>query len=98
MTTGTCLIRYGVLTGITRWPRTLARRPTSVRQLADRLDPLLARGDIALVLGGNCTIALGVMAALRRLDAGRPDCCTSTAITTSTLQKAPRTGRWTGWG
>jgi arginase len=45
---------------------------TSLQQLADRLDPLLARGDIALVLGGNCTIALGVAAALRRLDAGAP--------------------------
>jgi arginase len=45
---------------------------TSVQQLADRLYPLLARGDIALVLGGNCTIALGVVAALRRLDAGVP--------------------------
>jgi arginase len=44
----------------------------SVQQLADRLDPLLARGDIALVLGGNCTIALGIMAALQRLDAGAP--------------------------
>jgi arginase len=44
----------------------------SVQQLADRLSPLLARGDIALVLGGNCTIALGVVAALRLLDAGAP--------------------------
>jgi arginase len=44
----------------------------SLRQLADRLEPLFARGDFALVLGGNCTIALGVMAALRRLDAGAP--------------------------
>jgi arginase len=44
----------------------------SVRQLADRLHPLLARGDLALVIGGNCTIALGVVAALRRLDAGTP--------------------------
>ena len=35
----------------------------SVQQLADRLGPLLARDDIALVLGGNCTIALGVVAA-----------------------------------
>jgi arginase len=42
----------------------------SLQQLADRLEPLLARGDFALVLGGNCTIALGVMAALRRLDNG----------------------------
>ena len=45
---------------------------TSLRQLADRLHPLLARGDVALVLGGNCTIALGVVAALRRLGAGAP--------------------------
>jgi arginase len=45
---------------------------TSVQQLADRLDPLLARGDIALVLGGNCTVALGVVAALQRLDTGAP--------------------------
>ena len=44
----------------------------SVQQLADRLHPLLARGDIALVLGGNCTVAIGVVAALWRLDAGAP--------------------------
>jgi arginase len=44
----------------------------SLRQLADRLGPLLARGDFALVLGGNCTIALGIMAALRRLDTDVP--------------------------
>jgi len=44
----------------------------SVRELADRLGPLLARGDFALVLGGNCTIVLGVMAALRRLGTGAP--------------------------
>ena len=44
----------------------------SVQQLADRLYPLLARGDIALVLGGNCTIALGVVAALGLLGAGTP--------------------------
>lgn len=44
----------------------------SVQQLSDRLSPLLARGDTALVLGGNCTIALGVVAALRLLGAGTP--------------------------
>ena len=48
------------------------RATMSVQQLADRLGPLLARGDIALVLGGNCTIALGVMEALRLLGAGTP--------------------------
>jgi arginase len=44
----------------------------SVRELASRLGPLLARGDFALVLGGNCTIALGIMAALRGLGTGTP--------------------------
>jgi arginase len=44
----------------------------SLRELADRLGPLLARGDFALVLGGNCTIALAIMAALRRLGTGAP--------------------------
>ena len=44
----------------------------SVQQLADRLQPLLERGDMALVLGGNCTVALGVVAALRGLGAGAP--------------------------
>jgi Arginase family len=44
----------------------------SLQQLADRLHPLLTRGDMVLVLGGNCTIALGVMAALRGLGAGAP--------------------------
>ena len=33
---------------------------------------MLARGDVALVLGGNCTIALGIMAALRLLGTGTP--------------------------
>jgi arginase len=44
----------------------------SLQQLTERLEPLLARGDLALVLGGNCTIVLGVMAALRRLGSGAP--------------------------
>jgi arginase len=44
----------------------------SLQQLASRLEPLLARGDLALVLGGNCTIVLGVMAALRGLGDGTP--------------------------
>jgi arginase len=41
----------------------------SVQELIERLIPLLARGDTLLVLGGNCTVALGVAAALRRLSA-----------------------------
>jgi arginase len=43
-----------------------------LRELAERLGPLLADGDMMLVLGGNCTIALAVIAALRRLRAGPP--------------------------
>jgi len=40
--------------------------------LADRLGPPFADGDTVLVLGGNCTIALAVVAGLRRLNAGPP--------------------------
>ena len=43
-----------------------------LKELADRLEPLLAQGDIVLVLGGNCTIVLGVIATLRRAGIGRP--------------------------
>jgi arginase len=43
-----------------------------LQELADRLGPPLADGDTVLVLGGNCTIALAVVAGLQRLDAGRP--------------------------
>ena len=39
----------------------------SVRELIERLIPLLTRGDKLLVLGGNCTVALGVVAALCRV-------------------------------
>ena len=44
----------------------------SLMELADRLGPPLARGDLVLVLGGNCTIALGVIAALHRMGDGEP--------------------------
>ncbi len=43
-----------------------------LQELADRLGPLLAGGDNVLVLGGNCTIALAVIASLRQLNAGTP--------------------------
>jgi len=36
----------------------------SVRSVADMVRPAAERGDRVLVIGGNCTIALGVMAAL----------------------------------
>jgi arginase len=41
-----------------------------VQELTERLIPLFARGDTLLVLGGNCTVALGVVAALRRVSGG----------------------------
>jgi arginase len=43
-----------------------------LQELAERLGPLLAAGDLVLVLGGNCTIALAIMSALHGLDAGLP--------------------------
>jgi arginase len=43
-----------------------------LRELTNRLGPLLTPDDRVLVLGGNCTIALAVMAGLNALDAGIP--------------------------
>jgi arginase len=45
---------------------------TCLQELTDRLGPLFAAGDRVLVLGGNCTIALAVMAGLQQLDVGVP--------------------------
>jgi arginase len=39
----------------------------SIHELIERLIPPLARGDFLLVLGGNCTVALGVVGALSRV-------------------------------
>src|SRR5580698_2134939 len=43
-----------------------------LKNLADRLGPLFADGDRVLGLGGNCTIALAVVAGIQRLNAGPP--------------------------
>jgi arginase len=45
----------------------IAQVTDSIRELIERLTPLLARGDTLLALGGNCTVVLGVAAALRRV-------------------------------
>jgi arginase len=45
---------------------------TCLQDLTNRLSPLFLAGDIVLVLGGNCTIALSVIAALQRLDGAMP--------------------------
>jgi arginase len=47
----------------------VAQVTDSIRELIECLVPLLTRGDNLLVLGGNCTVALGVAAALRRVTA-----------------------------
>src|SRR5262249_50241919 len=44
----------------------------TLRELTERLGPLLENGDKVLVLGGNCTIALAVIAALRRRTGDSP--------------------------
>jgi arginase len=43
-----------------------------LHELTNRLRPLFAAGDTVLVLGGNCTIALSVMAALQGHDVQMP--------------------------
>jgi arginase len=45
---------------------------SGLQALAERIAPILESGDRVLVLGGNCTIALAVIAGLRQLDAGTP--------------------------
>ncbi len=40
--------------------------------LVQRILPIVDSGDTLLVVGGNCTVALAVMAGLRRLGAGTP--------------------------
>jgi arginase len=65
----------------------------SLRQLAGRLEPLLARGDLALVLGGNCTIVLAVMAVLRPLGAGAPG-----LLYVDRLLRHQHPGKHHGWG
>jgi arginase len=45
---------------------------TCLRELSERLGPLLSAGGTVLVLGGNCTIALAVMAGLQRLGDATP--------------------------
>jgi arginase len=43
-----------------------------LQELTIRLKPLLSAGDTLLVIGGNCTIALSVMAALEQLGDATP--------------------------
>jgi hypothetical protein len=74
-----------------------AQAARSLRQLVGRLGPVLARGDFALVLGGNCTIALGVMTALRRLEAGVPGLLYVDRHFDINTRTARPTAPWTGW-
>jgi arginase len=45
---------------------------SGLQSLTERIAPILESGDTALVLGGNCTVALSVMAGLRRLGTATP--------------------------
>jgi arginase len=54
------------------YAQNLEQVATCLRELTSRLSPLFSAGDTVLVLGGNCTIALSVMAALQKLDGGVP--------------------------
>jgi arginase len=51
-----------------RYAQNVEQVKACLQDLTDRLSPLFSAGDTVLVLGGNCTIALSVMAALQRLD------------------------------
>lgn len=50
-----------------RYAQNLEDVVDSLRELADAVPPLVAGQDRLLVLGGNCTITLGVCAGLRRV-------------------------------
>jgi arginase len=54
------------------YAQNVAQVVTCLQALTVRIGPLLAAGDTILVLGGNCTIALAVMAGLQQLDVGVP--------------------------
>jgi arginase len=55
-----------------RYAQNIEQTRESLIDLTDRLNPLLTRGDFPLVIGGNCTIALGVLAALHRTEKRPP--------------------------
>ena len=50
-----------------RYAQNLDQVVASLRALADAVPPLLSGDDRLLVIGGNCTIALGVCAGMRQL-------------------------------
>jgi arginase len=50
-----------------RYAQNLEQVVASLRALAEAVPPLLSRDDRLLVLGGNCTIALGVCGGLRQV-------------------------------
>ena len=69
-----------------------------LQESARRLESLLATGDTVLVVGGNCTIALPVMAGLRRLDVGTPGLVYVDPISTSYTPESTTDGAldWMG--
>ena len=67
MTRVICPFRFGARIGFNPRAQNVGQVIESIHELIERLTPLLARGDTLLVLGGNCTVALGVVASLRRV-------------------------------
>src|SRR5580658_5810346 len=54
------------------YAQNLGQVKSCLRELSERLGPLLTAGGTVLVLGGNCTVALAVMAGLHRLGEATP--------------------------
>jgi arginase len=67
----------------------------AARAVADAVELAAGDGSVALVLGGDCTITLGVLAGLQRVGP-TPDSSTSTATPTSACP-APAAGSSTPW-
>jgi arginase len=65
-----------------RRQQNLDRVVTVAARVADRVAQTVAAGRVPLVLGGDCTITLGVMAGLRRATIPMLACCPSTGTWT----------------
>ena len=64
---------------------------------AERVRSALAAGEVALVLGGDCTVGLGTRRRQRPRRAGGSGSSTSTSTAISTPRTACPTARSTGW-
>jgi len=69
-----------------------------LRKLTEALRAPLVENDVVLVLGGNCTTALAVMAALTELSSECPGLAYFDRHLDLNFLKAPQSVRSTGWG